>query len=148
MRIDFYILADASLGTREQFACRIVEKAYRMGHRVYLFTDSEAHAARIDGLLWTFRDGSFVPHARLAERIEPAPPVLIGNDSGDGAPDADIIINLTTTAPACFQRYERVAEIVDASDDGRRSGRERFRYYREQGIEPQSHPIDANRSAD
>lgn len=142
MRVDFYILSDPSPGARELLSCRIAEKAYRMGHRVYLLADSEAHAGRIDELLWTFRDGSFVPHARLAERIEPPPPVLIGSDGGETAPAADVMINLTPAVPPCFERFERVAEIVDAGEEGRRAGRERFRYYRERGVEPQSHQID------
>jgi DNA polymerase IIIc chi subunit len=34
-----------------------------------------------------------------------------------------------------------VAEIIDASDEGRRSGRERFAFYRDNGYEPNTHKI-------
>ncbi|MEZ5578324.1 MAG: DNA polymerase III subunit chi [Candidatus Competibacteraceae bacterium] len=45
-------------------ACRLADKAYGLGHTVYLFTASEARAAALDDLLWTFRQDSFVPHER------------------------------------------------------------------------------------
>lgn len=141
MRIDFYILSDASPGAREHLSCRIAEKAYKAGHRIYVLADSETHAGRIDELLWTFRDGSFVPHARASDRAEPVPPVLIGSGGEADAPAADVMINLTAAVPPFFSRFPRVAEIVDASDEGRRAGRERFRFYREQGLEPHSHQV-------
>jgi DNA polymerase-3 subunit chi len=141
-RIDFYILADAAPGARDHLACRIAEKAYKAGHRVYLLAESAPHAARIDELLWTFRDGSFVPHERDTPRSDPATPILIG-EAGTGTPAAaDVMINLAAAAPDFFDRYTRVAEIVDASPEGRQAGRERFRFYRERGLEPHSHNID------
>ena len=37
-QIDFYVLQEQSPGGRFKLACRIVEKAYRLGHRVYVRT--------------------------------------------------------------------------------------------------------------
>ena len=61
-RVDFYILAAADSAARLRFACRLAEKAYHLKHRVHLHTASAAAAADVDDLLWTFRQGSFVPH--------------------------------------------------------------------------------------
>lgn len=137
MRIDFYILSDDTPTARELFCCRIAEKAYRMGHRIYVLTDSDSQARRVDDLLWTFRDGSFVPHARAAGHADPPPPVLIGSGEDPPPPTADVLINLATAVPASFRQFARIAEIVDPA--GRASGRERFRFYRAEGLQPNSH---------
>ena len=39
-QIDFYVLQKQSLGGRFKLACRIVEKAYRLGHSVYVRTSN------------------------------------------------------------------------------------------------------------
>lgn len=141
MRVDFYILEDS--GTeRALLACRIAEKAYKAGLRVFMLAPERSSALRLDELLWTFRDGSFIPHALSDTELAPedVPPVLIGIADQPVAP-ADVMINLTDSVPEAFRQFERVVEIVDASEDGRRLGRERFRRYRELGLEPQSHRI-------
>lgn len=140
MRVDFYILEDTD-SERAALSCRIAEKAYKGGLRVFILAPDRAQATRIDELLWTFRDGSFVPHALLDAGIASEDsPVLIGT-TDQSPPPADVLINLTDTVPECFRQFERVVEIVAASEDSRRLGRERFRRYRELGLDPQSHRI-------
>src|SRR3569832_2056639 len=95
-RVDFYILPDASTDGRERLACRLADKAYRLGHEVYIHARDRQHAARLDELLWTFRAGSFVPHQR-----------------------------------------------VDEGEENRRSGRERFRFYRDRGYALETHTLNA-----
>jgi DNA polymerase-3 subunit chi len=140
MRVDFYILSGSAPDARERLSCRLAEKAYKLGHRVYLHAESPAQAQRLDELLWTFRDGSFVPHALEGDRVDPPPPILIGSSEA-AARDADLLITLSASVPPFYERFPRVAEIVDQTEDSRRAGRERFRFYRERGLEPQSHPL-------
>lgn len=140
MRVDFYVLDAAGEAARQRFACRLAEKAYRMDHRVHLHAGSAAAAATVDELLWTFRQGAFVPHEILAAADAPASPVTIGHDR-ESAPAAELLINLDDTVPGCVHAFERVAEIIDDSVDGRRRGRERYRHYQQLGIEPSTHNI-------
>ena len=141
-RVDFYILSDDTLQACPRCACRLAEKAYLRGLRVYVHTDSPAQTALVDELLWSFRAGSFVPHEALPREngAEP-PPVLVGHQE---APDShgDVLINLSPDVPAFFSRFTRVAELVDAEPERRRQGRERYRFYRERGYELTSHEID------
>jgi DNA polymerase-3 subunit chi len=140
-RVDFYILPGETPAARDLLSCRLAEKACKKGRKVYLHTDSEAHARRLDELLWTFRAGSFLPHALTRDDQNPSPPILIG--SGIEAPPVnDVLINLAAAVPAFFSQFERVAEIVDQAADVKQAGRERFRYYREQGCQPASHTLD------
>lgn len=140
-RVDFYILPDENAAARDLLSCRLAEKACKMGHKVYLHTASEAHSRQLDELLWTFRAGSFLPHALSADAAQPPPPILIGS-GGEAPPVHDVLINLAAAVPAFFSQFERVAEIVDQGAAAKQAGRERFRFYREHGCQPASHNID------
>jgi DNA polymerase-3 subunit chi len=141
-RIDFYILDDANDSARLLIAARIAEKAMLQNRHVYINTAAADESRRLDEVLWTFSQGSFVPH-----RIVDAPdvrsceePVLIGCDVQLSEP-CEVMINLAADVPEFFSRYERIAEIVDAHSDRRDAGRSRYKYYRDRGYELSSHKI-------
>ena len=141
-RVDFYVLASADPAARLHFACRLVEKAWLREHRVRVQLDPGGDGAAFDDLLWTFTDRSFVPHERLAANggsSGQAAPVVIADGDAKGPDDRDLLVNLAAGVPAQYQSYTRIAEVVDADDKRRKLGRDRFRFYREQGIEPQTH---------
>lgn len=142
VRVDFYVLETADAEARLHFACRLAEKVYRLGQRVHLHAGSQAEAVRLDELLWTFRQGSFVPHELAAEGTTPGSPVTIGH-GGSEPPPAGLLVNLGSGEPGFATRYARVAEIIDASPGVREQGRERFRSYRQQGCEITTHTIGA-----
>jgi DNA polymerase III subunit chi len=139
-RVDFYVLPSTSARDRLVYACRLVEKTWTLDHRVFVRLDTPEEAAAMDDLLWTFADRSFVPHALAGVAGEPVERVLVGH--GDAPPThVDLLVNLGTATPPDFERFERIAELVDADDARRRLGRERFKYYRERGCTPESHSV-------
>jgi len=140
-RIDFYVLDDASSEARLRFACRLAEKAVKLNNCVFALAADEAAAQHLDELLWTFRAESFVPHGIASDTSAEALPVMIA--FGADAPQAkgDLLINLTPAVPACYESFTRVAEIIDSSDECRQLGRTRFSFYRNNGLEPQTHKI-------
>ncbi len=144
-RVSFYVLAGTDPGSRLGFACRLVEKVYKLRHRIHAHAVDGAMAKNLDDLLWTFRQGSFVPHELLAPGGEPPQaPVTIGAADATGQiepPAADLLINLATGVPEFYRRYPRIAEIIDGSPAGREAGRARHRYYCEQGLEPETHEV-------
>jgi len=144
-RIDFYVLEQGARDNRYTLACRLTDKVFREGHRVYLHTESEQEAHHLDRLLWTFRDRSFLPHG-LAGRVAPERnPILVGWTT---APDdeEDVLINLSREVPDFFSRFSRVAEPLDNEPGVREAGRERFRFYRSRGYPLHSHSIGRERS--
>jgi DNA polymerase-3 subunit chi len=139
-RIDFYILPGSDPHARRLTACRLVEKAYRQGHRLYLRTDSEEETRLFDDLLWTFRQGSFVPH-ELAETADRETPVVISHISPP--PElCDVLVNLGSEVAEGFGGFERVAEIVDQQESIKRTGRLKYKYYQSEGYEIQTHQLD------
>jgi len=142
-RIDFYVLPGDDPHNRRLLACRLTEKAYRLGLKVYLHTTSGEEDGIMDDLLWTFRQGSFIPHTvatPAAQHQDIA--VVIGHTA---PPDdiRDLLINLGQEPPAAFERFERMAELVDQDETLRQSGRRRYRMYKEQGHILETHHLDA-----
>jgi DNA polymerase-3 subunit chi len=139
-RIDFYVLPDQKDNGRALLACRLTDKAYNLGHTVYIFTTSEAQAAALDDLLWTFRQDSFIPHERYPLAGEESSPVLVGM-APPAEVDAQVLINFTDVLPEGFERFQRVVELVDQHPEGLVKSRERFRQYRERGLTPETHKL-------
>ena len=138
-RIDFYVLSDRVRNGRLLLACRLAEKAYGLGHKVYIHADTREQAEQLDELLWTFREGSFVPHAVCPVPEDDLSPVLIGWEAQTPGRVTEVLINLSHEAPEFFERFERLAELVD--QDTLQNSRKRFRLYREMGYSPQSHRL-------
>lgn len=142
-RVDFYVLERTDERSRYTLACKLAEKAYRLKNTVYIHTRSRADAERLDELLWTFRDGSFVPHALSGGNDETAlalSPVMIGNET-EGIESRDLLINLCDEIPAFADAFPRVAELVTADANCRQMSRKRFAEYRDNGHSLQTHKL-------
>ena len=124
---------------RLQFACRLTEKAYGLDNSVYAYAATDADAQQLDDLLWTFRQGSFIPHERAGAEDSEVP-VRIGTPA-DNEHEGDLLINLAHEVPGFAARFARVAEIVGGDEASVQAGRARFKQYRDQGIEPVTHKI-------
>ena len=150
-RVDFYVLKSAAAKQRWAFACRLTEIAYLKDMSVDIVSETAAEAAALDDLLWTFNDNSFIPHkiALDAQSRDPAAkvhltlePAAAGVAAHAAAHAADLLVNLSARLPAHWERYPRIAEVIDADEERRRLGRERFKSYRELKIELQTHQPD------
>ncbi len=140
-RVDFYVLERADERSRYTLACKLAEKAYRLKNTVYIHTRSRADAERLDELLWTFRDGSFVPHGLSdGDAAVEASPVVIGSDSDD-IQSRDLLINLCDEIPAFAESFPRVAELVTSDENCRLLSRKRFAEYRDKGHSIQTHKL-------
>ncbi len=142
-QVDFYILEADSDDARLQLACRIVDKATQLDHHVFIHSTSDEEARRLDELLWTFSQGSFIPHRVVREALAEPPrePVLIGLNQQPAPGRWDVLINLGMDVPEFFSRYERVAEVVDGNAARRARSRERYRFYRDRGYNLNTHQV-------
>jgi DNA polymerase-3 subunit chi len=140
-RIDFYVLTENAPDARLRYACRIAEEAAERGSRVYLQTGSTGETQRLDELLWTYNDRSFLPH-EIAGGAPPHPRVMVMLGETSPPPShRDLLINLTDNCTPDAPAYARIAEIVDVDPERKRRARERYRQYREQGLTLESHNV-------
>jgi DNA polymerase-3 subunit chi len=139
-RVDFYLTQASNEQQRLLTTCRLAEKAYQLGHHVFIYSDKPEQAQQLDELLWTFRAGSFLPHTPSDVEDAGAHPVVIGTQHCEEAAH-DVMINLAESVPDCFSRFERVAEVVGSVENERQAARERFKFYRDRGYALETHEL-------
>lgn len=127
-QVDFYILAEASTEQRLLFGCRLAEKAFKLGHSLYLHCADSQQGQWLDDMLWQFQPSSFLPHAQQADA-----PVQIGwgpldRDRTDNA----VLINLSLSVPPFFDRFQRITEIVVQNPEVLDATRNAWRFYQQQ----------------
>jgi DNA polymerase-3 subunit chi len=138
--VDFYIVSDPEQSGLLRAACRVVEKAWSQGLRVHVLAADEEQASRMDEMLWTFRQDSFVPHERWHGDEPSGVRVLIATPACV-AQDADVLVNLGADIPSWYRHCGRIAELVATDPGHRASGRERYRIYRDAGAELRTHEV-------
>ena len=137
-QVDFYVLDRIDEHARQTLACKLAEKAWRLENTIHIHTMSREDAERLDKLLWTFRDGSFVPHELAGG--DTSAPVTIGYGT-DIAEPRDLLITLCDEIPPFADSFPRVAELVTADEASRAKSRERYARYRDQGHTLNTHKI-------
>lgn len=141
-RIDFYLIPDVDLEARARFACRICHRAYTLGNRVYVHTESSQAAQSFDQLLWGYPPEGFLPHGVRGEAPAHGAPIVIGHTDEPSTQDDDVLVNLTHEIVPFFGRFERLAEIVIQDENLRSQGRKNYKYYRDRGYPLFHHDID------
>jgi DNA polymerase III subunit chi len=147
-RVDFYVLKSVAPRQRWTFACRLIEKAYLLDLRVVIVNDTLPDAQVLDDLLWTFNERSFIPHEICLEEHAANAATMVHLTAGPAVPpSADLLVNLSARLPAQWERYTRIAEIIDADAERRRLGRERFKSYRDLKVALETHQLDETAEA-
>lgn len=132
--VEFHILENASQMQSLTYACKQIEKMHLAKQTVYVHTDNVADANKIDTLLWTFREDSFVPHEVLQIKNSAKAPIHIGY-SDLISEHQHSIVNLSTHIPANHSTCQHLTEIVSSDPTLQQLARERFKQYRDQGCE-------------
>lgn len=148
-RVTFYVIESAAAGplTAARFACRIADKAVSAGQNIYMHVADDSAARQLDDLLWTFKDGSFLAHERLAPAANSLTESELGKApiwSGETEPPEtlnQVIINLHAEVPLFFTRFDRLIEFVPPDDSGKQAARARYKFYRDRGYELESHTL-------
>ena len=131
-------------GTRWDLAlCRAVEAAYGQGFRIYVWADSEPEARRLDDLLWTFREDSFVPHGLWQGEPACDEPVAVGWKPGNPN-GADCLVLARDATPGEVQGFSRIIDFAPVDlPEIRQSARRRFRAFQTAGLQVTFHPADS-----
>ena len=140
-QINFYALSDSRFENEDErltLVCRIVDKAYGLGHRVYIYTASQAQSSQLDGLLWGFKASSFLPHLISTQTDQNK---ICINHQEPGPEFADVVINLSEAAITAPGRLARLNELVGPDTASLQAGRDHFRTYKAQGLEIETHKI-------
>lgn len=128
-QIDFYISPNPAPQSRERLACKIIEKAWSQGHKIYIHCDADSQALLVSRLLWTLHDGSFIPHDLFPEPSNSIAPIRIGYAANQYWQDATVLVNLATTVPEFYTQFARLVEVINGDEQVKQAGRLRYRHY-------------------
>jgi DNA polymerase-3 subunit chi len=124
------------------YACRFARKAQRSGVRVVIVASADA-LAQIDGMLWRMQPQDFVAHCRADadEELLQHSPVVLAADARE-VPHQELLLNLGSAVPEGFSSFERLVEVVSATDEADRSdARMRWRHYASRGYAITRHDL-------
>jgi DNA polymerase-3 subunit chi len=130
------------------YACRLLRKAVGTGARVVVTGDS-ALLRELDTALWTFSPLEFLPHC-LGSGSPPAvlaaSPVVL-SESARSAPHQQVLVNLGSSVPEGFERFERLIEVVTVDEEERQQGRRRWKHYADRGYAITRHDLAAREAS-
>jgi DNA polymerase-3 subunit chi len=129
---------------RTDYTCRLLRKALRKGARVVV-TGAQPVLSNLDRALWSFDPLEFVPHVMVRPGQEPAlrlrtTPVWLVSDLAQ-AEHHDVLVNLQDDAPAGFERFARLIEIVTPDEGDRVAARQRWKHYATRGHAIEKHEV-------
>ena len=93
----------------------LVEKSLERGWKVLAETGSEERAEALDNLLWTYRDDSFLPHARAGGSEDALQPVLI-TTLPHNPNSADVRFFVDRAVPQSGDGYQRIVFMFSGHD--------------------------------
>ncbi len=131
---------------RAEYTCRLLRKATRQGARVVVTGPGEVLGG-LDRALWAFDPLEFIPHVMLrANQAAPTrlreTPVWLLEDSSISV-HHDVLLNLGHEAPAGFESFARLIEIVTTDEEDRVAARTRWKHYESRGYTILRHEVSA-----
>jgi DNA polymerase-3 subunit chi len=111
--IRFYHLRTKRL---EQALPEILAKALERGRRAVVRVGSRERLDALDGALWTYDPGSFLPHGRLKDGTEADQPIFLTTED-DNPNGADMLVLADGADSAGVESYTLACEIFDGNDD-------------------------------
>lgn len=145
IRADFYILPEADPDSRYQFLARLAGKALAAGHRLYIHTDSQAHAQLVSDRLWQAPAELFLANQLATDPA--AAPITLGWEADHLPQTPDMLINLSADYADLPTSFQRIVEIVIQSPDVLAATRQRFKACQSAGIQPAMHDMRNRQSA-
>ena len=161
-QVDFYLISNAVADAKYKLASRLSNKLQRLHQKTLLLTDDSPATEKLDDLMWSFSEVSFLAHDRLTldagSSAKSHATTLIAegsliaegylNAEGSGfSPDQidgsfEVLINLSQAIPSFCHHFDRIAEVVEADEDSKVRARQRFKQYKEEGYEIKTHNIE------
>ncbi|MEZ5705396.1 MAG: DNA polymerase III subunit chi [Burkholderiaceae bacterium] len=123
------------------YTCRLIRKGYLRGLSMLVVGDAR-QTAQLDRLLWSMRNVDFIPHCLGSEAgpmVDCSAVVLTQGDAPERAFDA--LVNLKSDMSPAFSSYAKVFEVVSFEPDALEAARQRWRAYKQAGLEPLRHEV-------
>ena len=152
-RIDFH----SNVGDKLDYVCRLTRKIWSatlegQAVRPIVIVANKTDLKQLNDLLWTFSKTDFLPQCFIDHESAAETPIVLTEDCSTNSlkaiPHADILIQIGQQMPndvaALVERFPRIVEVVTTNEAERLAGRNRFKTYRDLGLE--LHNFDQTKS--
>ncbi len=123
---------------RVEGICNLLLRRARLIPHVLILCPDNSFAAQLDERLWTIHPESFLAHGIATDDVEANSqhPILLAT-SIQRDNRAEVLINGGLEIPPDVSGFVHIVDFVDGWDESlKQAARERFRTYRQMGLEP------------
>lgn len=121
-----------------QLLCRLTEEQYSSGKRVLIRVQDDNQAVSLDRFMWTWDKGAFLPHAFSNGSVDCLDEPIVITVREDNPNAAPILIMAQPCSLEYLRKFDLVIDFAEVYDKHLAElSRERFRLYREHGLNPQ-----------
>lgn len=146
MQIDFYILENQPNMARFPFACKIIEKIYQSQQSSIIICNDLTEAEKLDELLWTFKEDTFIPHLLTSKKsiYDYHQPIEIDVVHSTFNCKNKIVLYLSNSESLSkLTEASRIIEIVSNEQEIKENARKHFRWYQQQAYPIKTHIISS-----
>jgi len=130
--VSFYHLERQSL---DQVLPKLLERVLGAGLRAVVLAGSEERVSRLNSLLWTYDESSFLPHGAKSDGNIAEHPIYLTTEE-ENPNGATILAVIDGLEPAYVDSFDRCLEIFNGNDEAEvAAARERWKKYRAAGHE-------------
>ena len=123
---------------RVEGICKLLLRRARLTPHVLILCPDDGFAAQLDERLWTIHPESFLAHAIATKDMQTnsQQPILLSTSiNRDNQPA--VLVNGGLEIPPDVSGFAHIVDFVDGWDERlKQAARERFRTYRQMGLEP------------
>ncbi len=135
VKVHFELLDRAD---RVEGICNLLLRRGRLTPHVLILCPDDSFAAQLDERLWTIHPESFLAHAIVTDDVQTnsQQPILLSTSiNRDNQPV--VLVNGGLEIPPDVSGFAHIVDFVDGWDEPlKQAARERFRTYRQMGLEP------------
>eukprot|EP01022_Parablepharisma_sp_SALTPOND_P021183 TRINITY_DN4093_c2_g3_i1.p3 TRINITY_DN4093_c2_g3~~TRINITY_DN4093_c2_g3_i1.p3 ORF type:complete len:168 (+),score=59.96 TRINITY_DN4093_c2_g3_i1:113-616(+) len=133
-----YVNLRQARASLEQAAARLAAAHHRAGRRVLILAGDQAQAELLDRALWSYEQGSFLPHAQAGGPDQDSEPILIA--TGLENPGAAPVLIAATPLDQMPEGFAHFIQLLPLDDEaGLQRCRECYRVLNEGGAVDLAH---------
>ena len=110
--IGFYHLLSMPL---ERALPKLIERAWMQGHRILVRAGSAERVEHLNVLLWTYEEGSFVPHGSDRDGNAATQPIWLAHDNKNPN-SASMVVLVDGIEADDLAAFARCADLFDGND--------------------------------
>ena len=133
-RVEFIRLKKAE---KAKHLCELAEEYYNAGKRVLITVLDDNQGVTLDGFMWTWKKGTFIPHVYANGAVDCFDEPVVISTAEQNPNGAQVLIMGKPCSPGFVRQFEFAIDFAELYDDDlANASRQRFAQYREAGLDP------------